>query len=77
MTRPEPVPESERWDPVPGSTGHRVPGGSNDDEDEGGRSDINGSWKKASLERSMTKWSKPPEQQRARRAARLNTVDHF
>ena len=31
--------ESERWDPVPGSTGHKVPVASNDDEDGEGRSD--------------------------------------
>jgi hypothetical protein len=35
----ESVPESERWDPVPGSTGHKMPVLSNDDEDEEGRSD--------------------------------------
>ena len=31
--------ESERWDPVPGSTGHKVPSAPSDDEDEEGRSD--------------------------------------
>jgi hypothetical protein len=35
----ESLPESERWDPVPGSAGHKVPVPSNDDEDEEGRSD--------------------------------------
>jgi hypothetical protein len=35
----ESAPESERWDPVPGSTGHKTPVPSNDDEDEEGRSD--------------------------------------
>ena len=35
----ESAPESERWDPVPGSTGHKVPVASNDDEDDEGRSD--------------------------------------
>ena len=35
----EAAPESERWDPVPGSTGHKVPVASNDDEDDEGRSD--------------------------------------
>ena len=35
----ESAPESERWDPVPGSTGHKVPIASSDDEDEEGRSD--------------------------------------
>jgi hypothetical protein len=33
------APESERWDPVPGSTGHKVPVASGDDEDDEGRSD--------------------------------------
>lgn len=31
--------ESERWDPVPGSTGYKTPVPSNDDEDDEGRSD--------------------------------------
>ena len=35
----ESAPESERWDPVYGSTGHKVPVISNDDEDDEGRSD--------------------------------------
>ncbi len=35
----ESVPESERWDPVPGSTGHKVPVVSGEDEDDEGRSD--------------------------------------
>jgi hypothetical protein len=35
----ESAPESERWDPVPGSTGHKVPEASSEDEDEDGRSD--------------------------------------
>src|SRR5664280_815906 len=35
----ESAPESERWDPVPGSTGHKVPVASSDDEDDEGRSD--------------------------------------
>jgi hypothetical protein len=34
----ESAPESERWDPLPGSTGHIVPVPSVDDEDEAGRS---------------------------------------
>jgi len=33
------APESERWDPVPGSTGHKVPAAPSEDEDEEGRSD--------------------------------------
>ncbi|MGO8766695.1 MAG: hypothetical protein ACLQSR_16355 [Limisphaerales bacterium] len=35
----ESAPESERWDPVPGSTGHKVPVAASEDEDEEGRSD--------------------------------------
>ena len=35
----ESAPESERWDPMPGSTGHKVPAAPSDDEDEEGRSD--------------------------------------
>ena len=31
--------ESERWDPVHGSTGHKVPAAPSDDEDDEGRSD--------------------------------------
>jgi surface antigen len=33
------APESERWDPAPGSTGHIVPAAPSADEDEEGRSD--------------------------------------
>ena len=35
----ESVAEGERWDPVPGSTGHKVPAAPGEDEDEDGRSD--------------------------------------
>ena len=35
----ESAPESERWDPVPGSTGHKVPVTPSEDEDDEGRSD--------------------------------------
>jgi hypothetical protein len=35
----EAAPESERWDPVAGSTGHKVEATFNDDEDDEGRSD--------------------------------------
>ena len=34
----EAAPESERWDPLPGSTGHIVPAASIDGEDDDGRS---------------------------------------
>jgi hypothetical protein len=35
----ESSPESERWDPASGSTGHKVPEAPSEDEDEEGRSD--------------------------------------
>ena len=35
----EAAPESERWDPVPGSTGQKVETAAGDDEDADGRSD--------------------------------------
>jgi hypothetical protein len=35
----ESVGESERWDPVTGSTGHKVPAAPGEDEDDEGRSD--------------------------------------
>src|SRR5580692_1446591 len=35
----ESAPESERWDPIPGSTGSKVPVAPGEDEDEEGRSD--------------------------------------
>ena len=35
----EAAPESERWDPLPGSTGHKAPVAASEDEDEEGRSD--------------------------------------
>jgi hypothetical protein len=35
----EAAPESERWDPVPGSTGHKVAVAPSEDEDDEGRSD--------------------------------------
>jgi hypothetical protein len=35
----ESAPESERWNPLPGSTGHKVPAAASEDEDDEGRSD--------------------------------------
>jgi hypothetical protein len=35
----ESAPESERWDPLPGSAGHKVPVAASEDEDDEGRSD--------------------------------------
>ena len=37
--RLESAPEAERWDPVPGSTGGKVPAAASEDEDAEGRSD--------------------------------------
>jgi hypothetical protein len=36
--RQEALPESERWDPVPGSHGYQAPTNASADEDDGGRS---------------------------------------
>jgi hypothetical protein len=35
----ESAPEAERWDPLPGSTGRKVPASASEDEDDEGRSD--------------------------------------
>jgi len=35
----ESAPETERWDPVPGSTGHKAPETGSEDEDDEGQSD--------------------------------------
>jgi hypothetical protein len=35
----ESIPESERWDPVPGSAGHQAPESPSEDEDDEGRSE--------------------------------------
>jgi hypothetical protein len=35
----ESAPESERWDPLPGSTGYKMPVAASEDEDDEGRSD--------------------------------------
>jgi len=35
----ESAPEAERWDPVPGSTGHKAPETASEDEDDEGQSD--------------------------------------
>ena len=34
----EAIPEAQRWDPVPGSTGHQAPESASEDEDDEGRS---------------------------------------
>jgi len=53
----ESAPESERWDPVPGSTGRKVPVAPSEDEDEEGRSDnerlVEGGIAEAELEQSL------------------------
>ena len=51
------APESERWDPVPGSTGHKVRVAPSEDEDEEGRSDnerlVEGGIAEAEIEQSF------------------------
>jgi len=51
------APESERWDPVPGSTGDKVRVAPSEDEDEEGRSDnerlVEGGIAEAEIERSF------------------------
>lgn len=52
----ESAPESERWDPLPGSTGHKVQVAPSEDEDEEGRSDnerlVEGGIAEAGIEQS-------------------------
>ena len=55
------APEAERWDPVHGSTGHKVPVASGEDEDEEGRSDN---------ERLVDEGTGEAEQDQRRQAAR-------
>ena len=55
----ESAPESERWDPVPGSTGHKAREAPSADEDEEGRSDNERLVEEGIAERSMTKCVKP------------------
>ena len=63
----ESAPESERWDPVPGSTGHKVPVAPVRMRMTRGEAIMKGSLKKASQARSMIKCSKPPEPNDKRR----------
>jgi len=53
----ESVPESERWNPVPGSTGHKVRVAPSNDEDDEGRSDnellVEGGIAEAETEQSL------------------------
>ena len=53
----EAAPESERWDPLPGSTGHRVRVAPSEDEDDEGRSDnerlVEGGIAEAEIEQSF------------------------
>jgi hypothetical protein len=57
----ESAPESERWDPVSGSTGHKVPVAPSADEDDEGRSDN---------ERLVDEGIAGAEQDQARQASR-------
>ncbi|MGA2028698.1 MAG: hypothetical protein ABSG87_01305 [Verrucomicrobiota bacterium] len=59
----ESVPESERWDPLPGSTGHKVSVAPNEDEDDEGRSDN---------ERLIEEGIAGAEHDQMRQAAKLN-----
>ena len=56
----ESTPESERWDPLPGSTGSKTPAAPSDDEDDEGRSDN---------ERLVDEGMAGAEQDQARQAA--------
>ena len=56
----ESAPESERWNPVPGSTGSKAPVASGEDEDDEGRSDN---------ERLVAEGSAEAEQDQRRQAA--------
>src|SRR5271154_4379253 len=56
----ESAPESERWDPVHGSTGHKVPVVSGEDEDEKGEVTMKDWFMKALEKRSMIKDVKLP-----------------
>ena len=53
----ESAPESERWDPLPGSTGHKVRVAPSEDEDDEGRSDnerlVEGGIAEAEIEQSF------------------------
>ena len=53
----ESAPEAERWDPVPGSTGQKVPATPSEDEDDEGRSDkerlVEGGIAEAEIEQSF------------------------
>ena len=61
----ESAPESERWDPVPGSTGHKVRWPPATTRTRRGGATTNGSPRKVSPEPSTIKWSKPPWKPRA------------
>jgi hypothetical protein len=66
QTAIESAPESERWDPVYGSTGHKVPAAPSADEAKKGAAITSGWWMKASPARNMIKRAKPPETYRNR-----------
>jgi hypothetical protein len=55
----ESAPESDRWDPVAGSAGHKVRVSSSADEDDEGRMTMNDWLRKASTAPSTTRWGKP------------------
>ena len=63
----ESAPESERWDPVHGSTGQKVPVAASEDEDEEGRSDN---------ERLVEEGIEGAEHDQMRQATTPETLDH-
>jgi hypothetical protein len=60
----ESAPESERWDPLPGSTGKKTPAAASEDEDAEGRSDN---------ERLVEEGVAGAEHDQMRQAAKLNS----
>lgn len=70
-TKLESVPESERWDPVPGSQGQKVPETPSEDEDSEGRSDeerlIEAGIEEAEHEQMLRAASQRPAARKSRR----------
>jgi hypothetical protein len=61
----ESAPESERWDPVPGSTGHQVPNSPSEDQDDEGRSESEQLVEKGVEEASQDQMLQAVKKQRA------------
>lgn len=64
----ESAPESERWDPVPGTSGHKVAPAPSEDEDEDGRSD-----NQKLVEEGVAEAEEDHERQASRDASRKDT----